>query len=85
MWFSENMTTVFFNISCSMRRRVFSSLNQRISPYYGLKQPLPGKGSVLSVVLCLTQFRSKLALTPSSRDNSEIRLPSSTIKWKDSI
>jgi hypothetical protein len=82
---SENMATIFFNISCSMRRRVFSSLNRRNSSSSGLKRSLPGKGSILSVLLFLTQFRSKLPLTPNSRDNSEIRLPSSTIKRTDSF
>jgi hypothetical protein len=75
----------FFNISCSMRRRVFSRLNRCNSSSSGLKRPLPRKVSILSGLLRLTQFRSKLPLTQSSRDNSEIRLPSSTIKRTDSF
>jgi hypothetical protein len=82
---SENMTAAFFNISCAMRRRLFSRLNRRNSSSSGLKRPLPRKGSILSGLLCLTLFRSKLPLTPSSRDNSELRLPSSTIKRTDSF
>jgi hypothetical protein len=81
---TENMST-FCNITCSMHRRGFSSLIRRNSSSSGLKQPLPGKGFILPALYFLTQFLCKLALTPSSRYNSELCLPSSTIKWTDSF
>ena len=48
--------------------------------FEALLNVLERKGMVTS-----HQFLSKLALIPSSRDNSEIRLPSSTIKRTDSF
>ena len=82
---SENVATAFFNISCPIRRRLFSRLNRRNSSSSGLKRPLPGKGSILPSLLSFTQVPSEFPPTLSSRDNSQIRLPSSTIKRTASV
>ena len=81
---SENIATAFLIYSVLCADVCSNVLTEQLISS-GLKQPLPGKGCILSVVLCLTQFRSKLVLTRNSRDNSEIFLPSSTIKWMDSF
>ena len=46
----EKMATAFFNISRSIRRRLFSRLSWRNSSSSRLKRPLPGNGSTFGKV-----------------------------------
>jgi hypothetical protein len=74
------MAIGFFKMPRSIRRRLFSPFNWRHSPSSGRKRPLLGKESNFFYSDLFSQRCYKLLAVPSSRDNSEIGLPYSTIE-----